>query len=69
MESKPVSTVSIHDHLKPVLCDLYESDCIFDKFEVKFAPAGDRFLTGGYRCVCVWWGKLCVCGGGKCVCA
>ena len=33
MESKPVKTISIHDHLRGKLCDLYENDCIFDKFE------------------------------------
>ena len=30
----PVKTVEIHDFLAPSLCDLYESDCIFDKFEL-----------------------------------
>ncbi len=33
MESKPVKTIHIHDHLRAKLCDLYENDCIFDKFE------------------------------------
>ena len=33
MESRPVQTIHIHEHLRPCLCDLYESDCIFDKFE------------------------------------
>ena len=33
MESKPVKTIQIHDHLRGKLCDLYENDCIFDKFE------------------------------------
>ena len=33
MESKPVKTIPIHDHLRGKLCDLYENDCIFDKFE------------------------------------
>ena len=33
MEGKPVKTFQVHDHLKPKLCDLYENDCIFDKFE------------------------------------
>jgi serine/threonine-protein phosphatase 2A regulatory subunit B len=33
MESKPLKTIPIHDHLRGKLCDLYENDCIFDKFE------------------------------------
>lgn len=33
MDSKPVKTIPIHDHLRGKLCDLYENDCIFDKFE------------------------------------
>jgi serine/threonine-protein phosphatase 2A regulatory subunit B len=33
MESRPLKTIQIHDHLRGKLCDLYENDCIFDKFE------------------------------------
>ena len=33
MESRPIKTIPIHDHLRGKLCDLYENDCIFDKFE------------------------------------
>jgi serine/threonine-protein phosphatase 2A regulatory subunit B len=33
MENRPVKTIPIHDHLRGKLCDLYENDCIFDKFE------------------------------------
>ena len=32
-EDKPVKVIPVHDYLKPKLCDLYENDCIFDKFE------------------------------------
>jgi hypothetical protein len=34
MESRPILSVPVHDYLKMHLCDLYENDCIFDKFEV-----------------------------------
>jgi len=37
MENKPVKTINIHDHLRQKLCDLYENDCIFDKFECTFS--------------------------------
>jgi hypothetical protein len=33
MEARPLKTIQIHDHLRGKLCDLYENDCIFDKFE------------------------------------
>jgi len=39
MESKPVQTILIHD-LRNKLCDLYESDSIFDKFECTMDGTG-----------------------------
>ncbi|KAJ1336323.1 hypothetical protein BSLG_007107 [Batrachochytrium salamandrivorans] len=40
MENKPVKVINVHDHVKPKLCDLYENDCIFDKFECTFSGDG-----------------------------
>lgn len=40
MDNKPVKTINIHDHLRQKLCDLYENDCIFDKFECTFSGDG-----------------------------
>lgn len=37
MDNKPVQTINIHDQLRARLCDLYENDCIFDKFECTFS--------------------------------
>ncbi|KAJ3117863.1 protein phosphatase 2A regulatory subunit cdc55 [Phlyctochytrium bullatum] len=48
METKPVQTINIHDHLRSKLCDLYENDCIFDKFECTFSGDGSHVLTGSY---------------------
>jgi len=48
MESKPIKTIKIHEYLRPKLCDLYENDCIFDKFEVNASHNGDYLLTGSY---------------------
>lgn len=48
MESRPVQTINVHDHLRGRLCELYESDCIFDKFEVAVSPSGTSFATGSY---------------------
>ena len=47
MDSRPIRTIQIHDHLRGKLCDLYENDCIFDKFECTFSGDGkcaSRFL-------------------------
>ncbi|KAF9149855.1 protein phosphatase 2A regulatory subunit cdc55 [Linnemannia schmuckeri] len=49
MESRPVQTINIHDHLRNKLCDLYENDCIFDKFECTFSGDGNNVLTGSYN--------------------
>lgn len=44
MESKPVKTIPIHDHLRGKLCDLYENDCIFDKFECTWS-GDDKYVS------------------------
>ena len=49
MESHPVETITLHDHLHPLLEDLYESDSIFDKFEICCRGDGKSFATGSYR--------------------
>lgn len=49
MENKPVKTFNIHDHLRSKLCDLYENDCIFDKFECTMSHDGNLVLTGSYH--------------------
>ncbi|EIW58276.1 protein phosphatase 2A regulatory subunit PR55 [Trametes versicolor FP-101664 SS1] len=49
MESKPVKTIPIHDHLRGKLCDLYENDCIFDKFECVWSGEDKHVLTGSYH--------------------
>ncbi|XP_073141243.1 serine/threonine protein phosphatase 2A 55 kDa regulatory subunit B beta isoform-like [Henckelia pumila] len=48
MDTCPVATYRIHEHLRPKLCDMYNNDAIFDKFEC--CLAGDRlnFATGSY---------------------
>ncbi|XP_042495851.1 serine/threonine protein phosphatase 2A 55 kDa regulatory subunit B beta isoform-like [Macadamia integrifolia] len=48
MESGPVATFQVHDHLRPKLCDLYDSDSIFDKFECCLSGDSLRVATGSY---------------------
>lgn len=49
MESKPVKSIKIHDYLRSKLCDLYENDCIFDKFECNMSGDGKHVVTGSYH--------------------
>ncbi|RVX17084.1 Serine/threonine protein phosphatase 2A 55 kDa regulatory subunit B beta isoform [Vitis vinifera] len=46
MDSGPVSTFQVHEYLRPKLCDLYENDSIFDKFECCLSGDGMRVATG-----------------------
>ncbi|KAH7284678.1 hypothetical protein KP509_34G066300 [Ceratopteris richardii] len=48
MESAPVATFRVHEYLRPRLCDLYENDAIFDKFECCLSGDGSRAATGSY---------------------
>ncbi|KAK9274311.1 hypothetical protein L1049_019125 [Liquidambar formosana] len=48
MDSGPVSTFQVHEYLRPRLCDLYENDSIFDKFECCLSGDGLRVATGSY---------------------
>ncbi|KAL8252433.1 hypothetical protein R6Q59_036126 [Mikania micrantha] len=48
MDSGPVSTFQVHEYLRPRLCDLYENDSIFDKFECCLSGDGQRVATGSY---------------------
>ncbi|SAM08012.1 hypothetical protein [Absidia glauca] len=49
MDNKPVQTINIHDQLRSKLCDLYENDCIFDKFECTFSGDDSHVMTGSYN--------------------
>ncbi|OMO86585.1 Protein phosphatase 2A, regulatory subunit PR55 [Corchorus olitorius] len=49
MDSGPVTTFQVHEYLRPKLCDLYENDSIFDKFECCISGNGLRVATGSYR--------------------
>lgn len=49
MEHQPLLVVPVHEHLRSRLCDLYENDCIFDKFKCAFSSDGGSMLTGSYN--------------------
>lgn len=48
MEQRPVATFAVHDALRGKLCDVYENDAIFDKFECVMAADGRHVATGSY---------------------
>ncbi|XP_062087654.1 serine/threonine protein phosphatase 2A 55 kDa regulatory subunit B beta isoform isoform X2 [Humulus lupulus] len=48
MDAGPVATFQVHEYLRPKLCDLYENDSIFDKFECCLSGDGLRVGTGSY---------------------
>jgi serine/threonine-protein phosphatase 2A regulatory subunit B len=49
MERAPIKVIPIHEHLRPRLCDTYENDSIFDKFEVVFSGDARNVMTGSYN--------------------
>ncbi|CDK27339.1 unnamed protein product [Kuraishia capsulata CBS 1993] len=49
MERAPVKTINIHEQLRSRLCDTYENDAIFDKFEVQFSGDNNSIMTGSYN--------------------
>ncbi|WOK93846.1 serine/threonine protein phosphatase [Canna indica] len=58
MDSGPVATFQVHEHLRPKLCDLYENDNIFDKFECCLSGDGLRVASGSYSNVFRVFGRL-----------
>lgn len=48
MENAPVGVYPVHEVLRGKLCDLYENDCIFDKFDCSMSGDGKHFCTGTY---------------------
>ncbi|XP_019247512.1 PREDICTED: serine/threonine protein phosphatase 2A 55 kDa regulatory subunit B beta isoform-like isoform X2 [Nicotiana attenuata] len=48
METSPVATYKIHEHLRPKLSNLYTNDAIFDKFDCCLNGDGLQFATGSY---------------------
>ncbi|RLV95672.1 Protein phosphatase PP2A regulatory subunit B [Spathaspora sp. JA1] len=49
MENKPIKTINVQENLRERLCDTYENDAIFDKFEVQFGGDNKSVMTGSYN--------------------
>ncbi|CAM9354214.1 unnamed protein product [Chrysoparadoxa australica] len=52
MERRPLKTIHVHDQLRGQLCDLYENDCIFDKFECAVSGNATHVMSGTYGSAC-----------------
>jgi serine/threonine-protein phosphatase 2A regulatory subunit B len=48
-EKGPILTFAVHDQIKDLLPDLYDSDNIFDKFQVALSSDGRKIATGSYN--------------------
>jgi serine/threonine-protein phosphatase 2A regulatory subunit B len=46
MPKSPLLTTVLYEPLKTKLCDLYENDCIFDKFDLNLSPDSSHCVTG-----------------------
>lgn len=48
MDHQPVKTIRVHENIRNMLCATYESDSIFDKFEVVCSGDSKSIMTGSY---------------------
>lgn len=48
MPNTPLQVTTLYEPLKSKLCDFYENDCIFDKFDLSISNCSNYFLTGIY---------------------
>jgi serine/threonine-protein phosphatase 2A regulatory subunit B len=45
----PVKTYNVTDYLEKKLCEVYESETIFDKFDMNLSPDSNLIVTGAYN--------------------
>ena len=46
---QPCKTFNVTDYLEKKLCEVYESETIFDKFDLQISPDSRLVLTGAYN--------------------
>ena len=46
MPKTPVNNVQLYEPLKSKLCDFYENDCIFDKFDLSLSGCSNYYVSG-----------------------
>ena len=47
--NKPVACITVQDALKTKLCEIFENDSIFDKFNIAASKDSNTILTGNYN--------------------
>ena len=45
----PLRTLNVNDYLEKRLCEAYESEAIFDKFDMQVSSNGQFIVTGSYN--------------------
>jgi serine/threonine-protein phosphatase 2A regulatory subunit B len=48
MERHPLAVVPVHDHMRNYHAEIYENDCMFDRFHCDFSHDGQRIISGSY---------------------
>lgn len=46
---KPLNTIVLQEGMKGKLCEMFENDCIFDKFAISSSPDSNTVFTGNYN--------------------
>lgn len=46
---KPIITVTLQEGIKSKLCEIFQNDCIFDKFNISISKDSNTLLTGNYN--------------------
>lgn len=49
MSKEPLQTIPIFEPLKSKLCELYENECIFDKFNISSNKDSNYMVTGNFN--------------------
>lgn len=45
---EPVNRFPIHDYLSPRICEFFDSDLIYDRFDIALSPTGSSVMGGSY---------------------
>lgn len=46
---RPVSTITVQDSMKSKLCEIFEKDCMDDRFMLAASKSSDTILTGNFN--------------------
>lgn len=46
---KPIISIAVEESLKSKLSEMFENDCIFDRFDISMSKDSNTILTGNYN--------------------